>query len=251
MKRIFKIKEALGLNKRGLDISQSFDETEPQRADALVEHARNLASQDPGAPYSAVLRELAAHVEGDPNKLSDVRREIFRDAVKGIANVIRNGQLPAELPLAKMVPGGYGSPELLAQEIERANATKPLSLGELRSIRGKIKAATEGGDAIDEVVKRLYYARLFHDTPSTENILPPGSPSRSLDLTALIVERIFPNGWWTLGTNGENISEPSAAKVGTWTGDEPKAETASTAPLALLSALILTMIEAAKKEGGS
>ncbi|MBB6508920.1 hypothetical protein F4695_002277 [Rhizobium soli] len=248
MSRIFKITEAIGLRKRGLDISEIASNAEPSRNDDLLGQARDLAAQSPDAPSSALLLELCAAIEAGPRDIAEIRREIFRDAVKGIANVIRNGQLPAELPLAKMVPGGYGSPELLAQEIEKANATKPITIGELRSIRGKVKAAEEASEAIDDLAKRIYYAKIFDTNPSTEDILPPGSPSRSLDLMSMIIQRVLPNGWWTLGSNGENLSDPSIAKVGTWAGDEPKPESAPTPALALLSAFILTLIETAKKD---
>lgn len=111
-----------------------------------------------------------------------------------------------------------------------------------------MKSAKEGTADIDEAVKRIYYAALFERSPTTEAVLPPGSPSNSIDLVALIIQRILPNGWWTLGNSGENLGDLPAAKVGTWTGDNPKAETSPTPPLALLSALALTLIEAAKKD---
>eukprot|EP00913_Durusdinium_trenchii_P026878 g25213.t1 len=216
---------------------------------ALLDTARQTAAAEPSAPSSGLLIELCTVIEARPSDAAGLRREVFREAVKGIANVIRNGQLPSELPLARMVPGGYGTAEALAQEIERANATEPVTLAELRQLRQKLKAADGASEDIDESVKRLYYSKVFATNATTEDILPPGSPSQSLDLATIVTERVLPNGWWTMGSNGINLDDHPIAKVGTWTGDDPKPETGPTAPLALLSALVLTLIETAKKEG--
>ncbi len=207
-----------------------------------------MALQSPGAPTSKMLLGLCSEIESLRSNQSDLRRDAFREAVRGIANVIRNQQLPTDFPLARMIPGGYGSADKLAEEIERANRQGPVDVNELRQLRQKLRAAAEGSDEIDEAIKRLYYAKVFETNPSTENILPPGSPSRSLELAALVVQRVVPNGWWTMGNNGVNLTEPPVAKVGTWAGDNPKAESAATTSLALLSALVLTLISAAKKD---
>lgn len=251
MKRIFNLTDALGRKKRGSDIDPNVNQAASAGADDLIARAQRIAAQAPGTPVSDIISELCVALEQSPTSMSDLRREIFREAVKGIANVIRKGQLPADLPLAGMVPGAYGTAEALAQEIERANAAEPVTLAELRQLRQKLKAATEGTDEVDEAVRRVYYSRMFDKNSSTENILPAGSPSRSIDLASLIVERLLPNGWWTMGNNGTNLEDQALAKVGTWAGDDPKPESAPSAPIALLSALVLTLIETAKKDGQS
>jgi hypothetical protein len=249
MSSINRITGALSFRKRGSAITENANQVASTQLEILLSTARSHAAQAPHARESELILELCAVIDASQSDPAELRREIFRDAVKGIANVIRNSQLPPDLPLSKMVPGAYGTPELLAAEIERANATEPVDLAEMRQIRVKLKSATEGSDDIDDSIRRLYYATVFKKNPSTEDILPPGSPSRSLDLAALVVQRILPNGWWTLGSSGENLDDIPVAKVGTWTGDSPKPESAPTAPLTLLLALMLTLIEAAKKDG--
>lgn len=249
MKRILRIAEVIRAKAGGQAISDSHEHVASGEAEPLLLKARRIAGEAPADPASQVINELCSALESQQNDQSDVRREAFRDAVRGIANVIRNGQLPADLPLARMMPGGYGSAEVLASEIEKANATQPVGLGELRQLRQKLKGASEGSDELDDAIKRVYYSKVFAQNPSTEYVLPPGSPSRSLDLASVIVQRVVPNGWWTMGSAGVNISEPAVAKVGTWTGDNPKSETGSSTAVALLSAMILTLIEAAKKDG--
>lgn len=247
MSRMPKIAEKLGFWKRRLAISADANQAKPAPVDVLLSRARSIALQSPGIPITDTLLELCATIETMQSSQTDLRREAFREAVRGISNVIRNQQLPPSSPLSNMVPGGYGSPELLANEIEQLNAKEPVSIAELRQLRQKLKGAIEGSDELDEALKRLYYAKVVEGDFSTEDLLPPGSPSRSLELAVRIVEKVLPNGWWTMGSNGVNLTEPPVAKVGTWTGDEPKAESAATKPLALLSALVLTLIEAAKR----
>jgi hypothetical protein len=246
---MLKIVEFIRSKAGGPAISDSREYAASGETETLVARARQVAGEAPGDAASQIMIELCSVVENLNANQTDVRREAFRDAVRGIANVIRNGQLPPDLALTRMMPGGYGSAEALASEIERADASQPVRLGELRQLRQKLKAATEGSDELDEAVKRVYYANVFGENPSTEYVLPPGSPSRSLDLATLVVQRVVPNGWWTMGSSGVNIVEPAVAKVGTWTGDNPKPETGPSTPIALLSAMVLTLIEAAKKDG--
>ncbi len=215
----------------------------------LLAKARHLTLQMTNSASSDIILELCAAVESLHAGQSEMRREVFREAVHGVANAIRHNQVPPTVPWSQNLPGAYGSNELLAQEIERVNTTEPVTLGELRQLRQKLKSANEGSDDLDEAIKRVYYGKCFERLRSTETILPPGSPSRSLDLAALIVQRVLPNGWWTMGSSGENLEASSVAKVGTWTGDNPKPEAASTTPLTLLAAMTLALIESAKKEG--
>lgn len=247
MSRMPKIAETLGFWKRRLAINADANQARSAPVDVLLSRARNIALQSPGTPASDTLLDLCAAIDSMRANQTDLRREAFREAVRGIANVIRNQQLPPGSPLSHMVPGGYGSPEQLASEIEQLNAKEPVSIVELRQLRQKLKAASEGSDELDEALKRLYYAKAIEGDLSTEDLLPPGSPSRSLELAVLVVQKVLPNGWWTMGSNGVNLAEPPVAKVGTWTGDEPKAESGATTPLALLAALVLTLIEAAKR----
>jgi hypothetical protein len=248
MIRIPKGETALTLLKRRMVINTKANQAETARADVLLSRARNAAQQDPAHPSSKLLLELVSLVSSLQADQSELRRQAFREAVRGLSNIMRSRQIPPEAPLASMVPGAYQSAEKLAHEIERTNAPEPVELSELRQLRQKLKTATEGSDEIDEAIRRVYYATLFSRHPSIEDILPPGSPSRSLEIATFVVEKILPNGWWTLGSNSVNVKEPPAAKVGTWTGDNPKAESAATTPLTLLAALVLTLIETEKKQ---
>jgi hypothetical protein len=239
---------ALKLLKRRLINNMNGNQPEPTRVDVLLSHARSTAQQDPAHPSSKLLIDLASLASSLQADQAELRRQAFREAVRGLANVIRNRQIPPESTLSSMVPGAYGSAEVLANEIERTGASVRLTIAELRQLRQKLKTTEEGNDEIDEAVRRIYYATLFDRNPSVEDILPPGSPSRSLEIAAFLVERILPNGWWTLGSSSVNVKEPPAAKVGTWAGDNPKAECAATTPLTLLAALVLTLIETEKKQ---
>lgn len=230
-------------------ISENASWTTTTEIELLLSKARNVALQTSDTNVSDVILELCATVDNLHASRAEIRREIFREAVRGIATAIRSGQVPPTVPWAQDLPGAYGSNEALAAEIDRANVTEPVTIADLRQLRQKLKAADEGSDDLDDTIKRIYYGKLLERSPSTEAILPPGSPSRSIDIAALIVQRILPNGWWTMGSNGENLTDQPVAKVGTWTGDNPKPETAPTTPLTLLSALALTLIESAKKDG--
>jgi hypothetical protein len=218
--------------------------------DRLIVHARETARSTSDATAADTIEALCNCIENLVNLQADLRKTAFRDAVRGIGEAIRSNQVPDSVPWSRDLPGAYDSDEALATEIERLGASQPVDIGELRQLRNKLKTAVEGTDEIDEMAKRVYYATLFAREPSTNMLLPPGSPSRSIDLAALIVERVLPNGWWTMGCSGQNLNDLPVAKVGTWTGDNPKAETSKTTPLALLSAMSLTLIEFAKKEAG-
>lgn len=234
--------------KTGLAISENANRTAATQLQLLLSKARSVALQTSDTVAGDVIQELCSTIDSLQTTQAEVRREAFRDAVRGIAGAIRKDQVPAAVPWAQDLPGPYASNEELASELERAHAAEPITIAELRQFRLKLKSAEEGTPDIDDAVKRIYYAALFERSPTTEAILPPGSPSHSIDLAALIIQRILPNGWWTMGNSGENLADLPVAKVGTWTGDNPKAETSPTPPLALLSALALTLIEAAKKD---
>lgn len=229
-------------------ISENANRTAANQVQLLLSRARSAALQTSDTVVADIILELCSAIDTMQTSQAEVRREAFRDAVRGIAAAIRKDQVPAAVPWAQELPGPYFSNEELASELERANAADPVTIAELRQFRLKLKSAEEGNNEIDDAIKRIYYAALFERSPTTEAILPPGSPSHSIDLSALIIQRILPNGWWTMGNSGENLSDLPVAKVGTWMGDNPKAESSTTPPLALLSALALTLIEAAKKD---
>lgn len=216
--------------------------------DRLIAHARDTARKTADTTAADTIDALCTCIEDLVNLQSDLRKAAFRDAVRGIGEAIRNKQIPESVAWSRDLPGGYESDHALATEVERLGADQPVDIGELRQLRQKLKSAVDGTDDIDELTKRLYYATLFARKPSTNFLLPPGSPSRDIDLAALIVERVLPNGWWTMGCSGHNLNDLPVAKVGTWTGDNPKADSAKTAPLTLLTALSLTLIEFAKEE---
>lgn len=243
-----KLEYVLRYFRRRSVINTNGNQIEVTQPEMMLSRVRSAVHQDPSHPSSKLLLELSSLISSLQSDQAELRRQAFREAVRGLANALRNRQIPPDSSLAKMLPGAYATAERLADEIERTSAAQPVTITELRQLRQKLKTASEGGDEIDEVVKRIYYATLLERNPSTEDIIPPGSPSRSLDIAAFVVEKVFPNGWWTLGSNGVNIDESAVAKVGSWTGDNPKAELASTAALALLGALVLTLIESQKKE---
>lgn len=231
-------------------ISENEDRTTVTQLELLLSKARSVAVQAQDTAVSGLLLEMCTAIDQLRDDHIQLRRDIFRDAVRGLANAIRSNQVPPTIPWAQELPGVYGNNETLAAEIERTHAAEPPTLSELRQLRHKLKSAEVGNDDLDEAIKRVYYSKLFARGPSVEMILPPGSPSRSIDLAALIVQRVMPNGWWTLGCSGENLEDPPLSKVGTWTGDNPKLQSASTTPLALMAAMVLTLIEGLKKEEG-
>ncbi len=215
--------------------------------DGLLSQARNVAASTTDKTASGTITQLCIAVEGLIAGQTELRREIFREAVRGIATAVRNRKIPDSVSLAQEIPGEYGSEDRFAKEIEATGASKPVDLAELRHLRQKLKASESGNDELDDLIRHIYYASILDREPSLDMILPPGSPTRSIDYAALVVQRVLPNGWWTMGCAGDLAVDGPVAKVGTWTGDNPKPESATTGPLTLLAAMTLTMIEAAKR----
>lgn len=172
-----------------------------------------------------------------------MRREAFLDGIRGAAKAIQSRQATGKSDL--MVEPKENADVLAAGAARIVNVT-PIRIDELRRLRHKINSAIEGNDEIDDELKRIYYSIIRERDPSSSDILPSGSPSRSLDVATFLIERVLREGWWTLGNSGTNVPEKPLAKVGRYAGQDAKAQSAATTVLTLLSAWVLTLIEAIK-----
>ncbi|MFP5077630.1 hypothetical protein ACLE20_10005 [Rhizobium sp. YIM 134829] len=216
------------------------------RLEQLTARAREAAVTGTSPEVAALLLELAAAIDEVQVQMDDVRREAFREGIRGAAKVIRNRQASPGSALGDMLSAANADPEAFALEVEKAGAKEPVTLDLLRKLRGKVTNAKEGTDEIDEILKTVYYSVMNERTPTASDILPPGSPSRSLDVTTFMIERMLRDGWWTLGNSGVNAGEKPVGKIGLNAQQSSKPHTAETTPLALISALVLTLIEASK-----
>ncbi len=216
------------------------------RFDQLTARAREAAVTGTSPDVAALLLELATALDEVGNEINDVRREAFREGIRGAAKVIRNRQATPGSALGEMLSASNADPDAFAAEVEKASAKEPITLGLLRKVRTKVNHATEGTDAIDEDLKTIYYSVMNERNPTAADILPPGSPSRSLDVATFMIERMLRDGWWTLGNSGVNAGEKPVGKIGLNAQQSSKPHTAETTPLALISALLLTLIETSK-----
>jgi hypothetical protein len=216
------------------------------REDSLIARAREVAVSAVSPDVSAVLLDLVAALDTARAEEDAVRREAFREGIRGAAKVIRNRQATPGSPLGDLLSAANADPDVFANEVLKVAAGEPITLADLRRLRQMVNAATEGSDDIDDELKRVYYTVMNERNPTAADVLPPGSPSRSLDVTTFILERILRDGWWTLGNSGVNAADKPVGKVGLSPSQSSKPQTASTPPLALLSALVLTLIESSK-----
>lgn len=219
---------------------------EKARLDGLVARARETAISGASPEISAVLLDMAAALDAVRGGEESVRREAFREGIRGAAKVIRNRQATPGSPLGDLLSSANADPEAFANEVLKVAGGEPVTVADLRRLRQKVNTATEGSDDIDDDLKRIYYSVMNERNPTAADILPPGSPSRSLDVTTFILERILRDGWWTLGNSGINAGDQPVGKVGLSPAQSSKPQTAPTPPLALLSALVLTLIETSK-----
>lgn len=220
-------------------------EYKPSLEELLVT-ARRTAGQDPSAAVSPLLLDICGAVDRLLADQEEMRKEAFRDGIRGAAKVIKNRQHTPGSALSDLISEQGGHSDMFANEAAKIANTTPVRVEELRKLRQKINTAIDGNDDIDDELKRIYYSVMMERSPSSADVLPPGSPSRSLDVATFLVERMLRDGWWTLGNSGVNAPESPVAKVGRYSGQDCKPQTAATAVLTLLSALVLTLIESTK-----
>jgi hypothetical protein len=214
--------------------------------DDLLAKARNAAQTMADQQAAALLLEICSAASALVAEQAQMRKEAFRDGIRGAAKVIRNRQAAPGSALSELFTGEGSNPDIFADELSGIAGTTAVTVNDLRKLRQKINTAPEGNDDIDNDIRRVYYAVMTDRSPTSADILPPGSPSRSLDAAAFIVEKLLREGWWTLGNSGVNASDKPVGKVGLTPTQSSKPQTAATTPLTLLSALVLTLIESSK-----
>ncbi|MFT2213886.1 hypothetical protein [Rhizobium giardinii] len=214
--------------------------------DDLLAKARNAAQSMGDQQAAALLLDICSAASALVAEQHQIRREAFREGIRGAAKVIRNRQASPGSVLSELFTGEGTNPDLVADELSGIAGTTPVTENDLRKLRRKISAATEGNDDIDSDIKRVYYSVISDRDPTSADILPPGSPSRSLDVATFIVEKILREGWWTLGNSGVNASDKPVGKVGLNPTQSSRPQTAATTPLTLLSALVLALIESSR-----
>lgn len=220
-------------------------EQKPSLNDLLAK-ARDAAQTLGDQPVAALLLEVCSAATALLAQQDDIRREAFRDGIRGAAKVIRNRQAAPGSALSDLMAAEGADPDLFADELAKIADAEPITVNDLRKIRQKINTATEGNDDIDSDIRRLYYSVMRDRNPTSGDVLPPGSPSKSLDVATFVTEKIVRDGWWTLGNSGVNASDKPVGKVGLSPTQNSKPQTAATTPLTLLSALVLTLIENSK-----
>ena len=218
--------------------------------DDLLLQARDLAATQPEAPAAGLLLALVHEVHALRAQMVESRREGFKEGIRGAAKVIRNRQAAEGSALAGLMNRSQDDLDRFAREVEQTAEGGPITLTDLRKLRSKINAVTEGDDELDEGIRRLYYGVIHTRMPGAADIPPPGSPSRSLDVAAFIVERIMQDGWWTLGKSGIRVEEKPVSKVGMHSQHNPGSHSASDGPLTLLLALVMTLIDNIKRQQG-
>ncbi|MFB2551229.1 hypothetical protein [Ensifer soli] len=214
--------------------------------DDLLVSARSYAEASPESPAARLVNDLALTVSRMLEREAQLRREAFLDGIRGAAKVIKNRQLAPDSILSELISKDSDNQDRFAEEISRVAVSEPVTLKELRALRRKLTTAEVGNDEIDEDVRRLYYLILNQGDPSSKDVMPPGSPSRSIDLAAFVVERLLAEGWWTLGNSGQRADDKPMANVGLYSDHDSKPQTAATPALALLTALTFTLIQASK-----
>lgn len=212
----------------------------------LLARANEAAQTMVDQNAAALLREVCSAASALIAKQDEIRKEAFRDGIRGAAKVIRNRQASPGSALSELFTGDGTNPDLFADELTGIAGSTSITVNDLRKLRQKINAAPEGNDDIDNDIRRVYYSVMSGRNPTSADILPPGSPSRSLDVATFVIEKILREGWWTLGNSGVNASDKPVGKVGRTPTQSSKPQTAATPSLTLLSALVLTLIESSK-----
>lgn len=220
--------------------------TDQKPLNELLAQARSAAQDAGDSPTAVLILDLCAAVDTLVSEQEEQRREAFRDGIRGAAKVIRNRQAAPGSALHELTAGADANPDLFAEELTSITDVTPVTINDLRRLRQRINTATEGTDEIDDDVKRIYYSVISERNPTSADILPAGSPSRSLDVATVVIEKVLRNGWWTLGNSGVNAEDKPVGKVGVTATQSSKPQTAATTPLTLLSALVLTLIETSK-----
>ncbi|WP_341487093.1 hypothetical protein [Pararhizobium sp. A13] len=212
----------------------------------LLARANDAAQTMADQKAAALLLEVCSAASALIAKQDEIRKEAFRDGIRGAAKVIRNRQAAPGSALSELFTGEGTNPDVFADELSGIASTNAVTVNDLRKLRQKINTAPEGNDDIDNDIRRVYYSVMSDRNPTSADILPPGSPSRSLDVATFVIEKILREGWWTLGNSGVNANDKPVGKVGLTPTQSSKPQTAATTPLTLLSALVLTLIESSK-----
>lgn len=212
----------------------------------LLARAREVALSTSDKNAASFLLEVCAATSALIAEQDDIRKEAFRDGIRGAAKVIRNRQAAPGSALSELFTGENSNPDLFAEELNGIADNLTVTVADLRKIRQKINSASEGNDEIDDHIRRVYYSVMNERSPTSADVLPPGSPSRSLDVATFVIEKILRKGWWTLGNSGVDADDKPVGKVGMSPHESSKPQTAATTPLTLLSALVLALIESSK-----
>lgn len=212
----------------------------------LLARAREVALASPDQNATALLLEVCSATSALIEKQDEIRKEAFRDGIRGAAKVIRNRQAAPGSALSELFTGDGSNPDVFAEELNGIADTLTVTVADLRKLRQKINSATEGTDDIDDDIRRVYYSVMNERNPTSADVLPPGSPSRSLDVATFVIEKILRKGWWTLGNSGVDADDKPVGKVGLSPNESSKPQSAATPPLTLLSTLVLALIESSK-----
>ncbi|KQY48970.1 MULTISPECIES: hypothetical protein [Rhizobium/Agrobacterium group] len=212
----------------------------------LIARAREAAQAAPDQNTTALLLEVCSAASDLMDKQDEIRKEAFRDGIRGAAKVIRNRQAAPGSALSELFTGDGGNPDVFADELTGIADNLTVTVADLRKLRQKINSAAEGADDIDDDIRRVYYSVMNERNPTSADVLPPGSPSRSLDVATFVIEKILRKGWWTLGNSGVDADDKPVGKVGLSANESSKPQSAATPPLTLLSTLVLALIESSK-----
>ncbi|OLP59210.1 hypothetical protein BJF93_04750 [Xaviernesmea oryzae] len=221
----------------------------PPHPDDVLARAREQAAATPSEPAAQLLLELSQVITALQAQQVELRREGFKEGIRGAAKVIRNRQAAEGSALAGLMNRSQEDLDRFAQEVERVAEGGAITLADLRKLRSKINSLGEGDDELDEGIRHLYYVIIHSRAPTAADIPPPGSPSRSLDVATFMVERIMQDGWWTLGKSGMRVEEKPVSKVGMYAQHNPGSHSAADGPLTLLLALVMTLIDNIKRQG--
>lgn len=88
----------MGSGKKGLAISENPNRTAASQLQLLLSKARSVALQTSDTVAEDIIQELCSTIDSLQTTQAEVRREAFRDAVRGIAGAIRKDQVPAAVP---------------------------------------------------------------------------------------------------------------------------------------------------------
>src|SRR5687768_17494358 len=121
--------------------------------DDLLAKARNAAQSMGDQQTAALLLDICSAASALVAEQHQIRREAFREGIRGAAKVIRNRQASPGSALSELFTGEGVNPDLVADELSGIAGTTPVTENDLRKLRRKINAASEGNDDIDIDIK--------------------------------------------------------------------------------------------------